>query len=75
MATCPTCRAHYDDGVSQCSADGDNLLPDEAFSGVDADLEPGAMVGEYRIDVGFRADRRALDGRLVDRRLREISRS
>ena len=50
MATCPTCRTHYPDSVSSCSKDGDGLLPDEAFSSADADLQPGRVVGEYRVE-------------------------
>ena len=36
--------------MTTCSVDGDTLLPNEAFSGVDADLAAGHVVGEYRID-------------------------
>lgn len=49
MATCPKCRARYDDDVKHCVRDGEALLPDQAFSGADADLEPGDEVGEYEI--------------------------
>jgi len=50
MATCPKCSKRYDDGVATCPEDGEALLSDLAFAGVDADLEPGQMVGEYRIE-------------------------
>ena len=50
MPTCPTCRTRYADGVDTCTADGDLLLPDQAFTGVDAELEEGRVVGEYRIE-------------------------
>jgi len=50
MATCPACRAHYADDVARCTSDGEALLPDEAFGGADADLAPGTMVGEFRIE-------------------------
>ncbi len=50
MPTCPSCRKRYPEGVTACEADGDTLLPNEAFSGVDADLFEGQTVGEYRID-------------------------
>ena len=50
MATCPTCRTRYEGGVSACPADGASLLPDEAFAAADRDLEPGDVVGEYRIE-------------------------
>ena len=50
MPTCPSCRKRYPENVTTCSVDGDTLLPNEAFSGVDADLAAGHVVGEYRID-------------------------
>jgi eukaryotic-like serine/threonine-protein kinase len=50
MATCPTCRTRYPNDAKTCAADGDHLLPDEAFSGVEADLAPGVTVGEYVIE-------------------------
>jgi eukaryotic-like serine/threonine-protein kinase len=50
MATCPTCRAHYPDGLRHCATDGQTLLPDEAFANADADVAIGQMVGEYRIE-------------------------
>jgi eukaryotic-like serine/threonine-protein kinase len=50
MPVCPTCRTHYADSVSVCEKDGDTLLPEEAFTGVDADLAAGEIVGEYRIE-------------------------
>jgi serine/threonine-protein kinase len=50
MATCPACRTNYPDDVAHCPSDGETLLPDEAFSAADADLAPGTMVGEFRIE-------------------------
>jgi serine/threonine-protein kinase len=49
MATCPTCRKRYPDNVATCQDDGETLLPNEAFSGVDVDLSTGQKVGEYEI--------------------------
>ncbi len=50
MATCPTCRTSYTDDVKVCSADGAGLLPDEVVAAMDADLQPGQVVGEYRVE-------------------------
>jgi eukaryotic-like serine/threonine-protein kinase len=50
MPTCPSCHARYADGASHCTADGQPLLPDAAFTNVDPALSPGEMVGEYRIE-------------------------
>src|SRR5689334_16830696 len=50
MLACPECRATYPEGTSECAADGAALLPEKVVAGVDALLEPGAMVGEYRVD-------------------------
>jgi serine/threonine protein kinase len=50
MPTCPTCRGTFSEDLSRCPVDDEPLLPDEAFSGVDVDLQPGTMVGEYRIE-------------------------
>ncbi len=50
MPTCPRCRTRYPDPKTTCDVDGDILLPDEAFTGVDMDLASGRMVGEYRIE-------------------------
>jgi eukaryotic-like serine/threonine-protein kinase len=50
MATCPVCRKRYPDDVTTCADDGEHLLPNEAFTGVDVDLSPGQVVGEYRIE-------------------------
>jgi serine/threonine-protein kinase len=50
MAICPTCRKRYPDDVQVCEVDGETLLPNEAFTGVDVELSPGRMVGEYRIE-------------------------
>ena len=49
MATCPSCRTHYNNGVEKCPTDGATLLPDQAFSSADAPLVPGSVVGEYEI--------------------------
>src|SRR5260370_33778593 len=51
MATCPTCRAHYDEGVQVCASDGGRLIPDDVVNALDIDLKEGAIVGEYRIEV------------------------
>jgi serine/threonine-protein kinase len=50
MATCPTCRTQYPEGTTTCAKDGEHLLPDEAFTGVDPDIAAGAIIGEYRIE-------------------------
>ena len=50
MATCPSCRKRYPDSVATCEVDGDALLPNEAFTGVDMELSSGQIVGEYRIE-------------------------
>jgi len=50
MATCPTCRAQYPDGTNTCEKDGDALLPDTAFAGLDRELTAGFVVGEYRVE-------------------------
>src|SRR5678815_1648779 len=50
MATCPSCRNQYPEGTTVCATDGEDLLPDVAFSGVDAELKEGLVVGEYRIE-------------------------
>ncbi len=50
MATCPVCRKRYPDDVTTCEEDGEHLLPNEAFTGVDIDLSAGQVVGEYRIE-------------------------
>ncbi len=50
MATCPTCRTRYPGGEHACPLDGASLLPDEAFVSADRDLEPGDVVGEYKIE-------------------------
>ncbi|WP_437900393.1 serine/threonine-protein kinase [Sorangium sp. So ce124] len=50
MATCPACRSVYPEDVATCPEHGDALLPDEAFSEEDAQLPPGAMLGEYRVE-------------------------
>ncbi|WP_437682162.1 serine/threonine-protein kinase [Sorangium sp. So ce131] len=48
MATCPECRSVYAEDVATCPEHGCALLPDEMFT--DAELEPGVMVGEYRVE-------------------------
>ncbi|MEO7111979.1 MAG: serine/threonine-protein kinase [Polyangiaceae bacterium] len=51
MPTCPKCRKRYpDESTTTCADDGEALLPDAAFTGVDADLAAGQTVGEYRIE-------------------------
>ena len=50
MATCPVCRKRYPDEVTTCAEDGEHLLPNEAFTGVDVDLSAGQVVGEYKIE-------------------------
>jgi len=50
MATCPSCRTRYPDDVTTCEVDGEALLPNEAFTGLDVELKPGATVGEYKIE-------------------------
>ncbi|MEO8874216.1 MAG: serine/threonine-protein kinase, partial [Polyangiaceae bacterium] len=66
MPTCPKCRKHYpDEATTTCADDGEALLPDAAFTGVDADLKEGQAVGEYRVEMkigegGFGAVYRAV---------------
>jgi serine/threonine protein kinase len=50
MATCPTCRTHYPNEQTTCTADGDSLLPDEAFLSADPDLVAGIQIGEYVVE-------------------------
>jgi serine/threonine protein kinase len=51
MPTCPKCRKRYpDESTTTCADDGEPLLPDAAFTGVDADLAAGQAVGEYRVE-------------------------
>ena len=50
MPTCPKCRKRYPDDVSTCADDGEALLPDAAFTGVDMDLAVGQVVGEYKVE-------------------------
>jgi serine/threonine-protein kinase len=50
MATCPTCRTQYPNDVTICTADGDALLPDEAFKSADPDLVAGLQIGEYIVE-------------------------
>ena len=50
MQACPRCRATYPDDVATCPEDGASLLPSGMLAPVDAPLEPGTMVGEYRVD-------------------------
>lgn len=48
--TCPTCRTTYPEGTVQCPVDTSALLPEEAFANADPLLEPGTMIGEYRVE-------------------------
>jgi eukaryotic-like serine/threonine-protein kinase len=50
MRVCPECRATYTDDAPVCTTDGSSLVPVEAMGPVDVPLEPGTMVGEYRVD-------------------------
>jgi len=50
MAICPQCRRRYSDSEEYCELDGSTLVPDATFAGVDRDLLPGEMVGEYRVE-------------------------
>lgn len=50
MAICPQCRRRYSDSEEYCEADGSTLVPDATFISVDRDLQPGEIVGEYRIE-------------------------
>lgn len=51
MPTCPKCRKRYpDESTLTCADDGETLLPDAAFTGVDADLTTGQQVGEYVVE-------------------------
>lgn len=47
---CPTCRATYPEGSEYCPEDESDLLPEEAFANAELNLEPGTMIGEYRIE-------------------------
>src|SRR5688572_17632669 len=48
--TCPTCRVTYPEGTMSCPVDTSPLLPDEAFAHADTNIEPGTMIGEYRVE-------------------------
>jgi serine/threonine-protein kinase len=48
MATCPTCFTRFPDTERVCPADGAELVADETLKA--PDLEPGQVVGEYRIE-------------------------
>ncbi|MDC3959159.1 protein kinase [Polyangium jinanense] len=50
MATCPTCLATYSGDVATCPVDGTSLVPDDAIPAAALQLEPGRIVGEYRIE-------------------------
>ncbi|MDC0742876.1 serine/threonine-protein kinase [Polyangium mundeleinium] len=50
MATCPTCLATYSGDVATCPSDGTSLVPDDAIPAAALQLEPGRIVGEYRIE-------------------------
>src|SRR5262245_58633157 len=50
MLACPECRAEYPEGTAECPKDGTTLIPGAALALCDKPLEPGTMVGEYRVD-------------------------
>ncbi len=50
MLACPRCRKTYPDDVTTCPEDGASLLPSGMLAAIDAPIEPGTMVGEYRVD-------------------------
>ncbi|HVK67564.1 MAG TPA: serine/threonine-protein kinase, partial [Polyangium sp.] len=50
MATCPTCLATYSGDLATCPSDGTSLVPDDAIPAAALELEPGRIVGEYRIE-------------------------
>ncbi len=50
MPSCPSCRKSFDAEVEVCPEHGISLLPDAYVAQLDRPLEPGTMVGEYRID-------------------------
>ena len=51
MLGCPQCRKLYPSDAFDCSDDGRALVPLELLPAVEeARIEPGTMVGEYRID-------------------------
>lgn len=50
MATCPTCRRQFADDVETCPDDAIALLPDQAFSSADAELQKGHAVGDYIVE-------------------------
>ena len=50
MLACPRCRKTYPEDVSTCPDDGTTLLPGHMLAAIDAPLEPGTMIGEYRVD-------------------------
>ncbi len=51
MVVCPECRKLYPSDASECPDDGQFLVPEELLVGAKDDaLEPGTMVGEYRIE-------------------------
>ncbi len=50
MAICPQCRTQHPDDVKVCPHDGAVLIADDSIFASEVDLEPGQMVGEYRIE-------------------------
>ncbi|MEZ4295105.1 MAG: protein kinase [Polyangiaceae bacterium] len=50
MLACPRCRTSYPDDLSECPDDGSTLLPADMLPAADVPLEPGSMIGEYRIE-------------------------
>jgi eukaryotic-like serine/threonine-protein kinase len=50
MKICPECQASYPDGTALCTADQSLLVPGDDLPPADLPLQPGTMVGEYRVD-------------------------
>ena len=48
MLACPRCNTRYPGGTT-CPTDGEALIPEEAMAR-DAEIAPGTMVGEYRVE-------------------------
>ncbi len=50
MATCPKCLKRYSDDATACAEDGEGLVADATFAGLDRDIPAGEMIGEYRVE-------------------------